>query len=67
MQLAGYTPRLINPLGEKTLIKLAGITETAALIQEACSSFTAAVGRHRRLNLAIYSTASSVFVHECCM
>ena len=34
---ASITPRLVNPLGEKTLIKLAGITETAAHMQEACS------------------------------
>ena len=33
----GITPRLVNPLGEKTFIRLAGITETAAHIQEACS------------------------------
>ena len=34
---ASITPRLVNPLGEKTLIKLAGITETAAHMQKACS------------------------------
>ena len=37
MMKASITPRLVNPLGEKTLIKLAGITETAAHMQEACS------------------------------
>ena len=34
---AGITPRLVNPFGKKTLIKLAGITEMAAHMQEACS------------------------------
>ena len=34
---ASITPQLVNRLGEKTLIKLAGITETAAHMQEACS------------------------------
>ena len=39
-----------NSLGEKTLIKLAGITETAAHMQEACSRSRPYMCRHPRLS-----------------
>ena len=54
---ASITPRLVNPLGEKTLIKLAGITETAAHMQEACSNSGPSYTR-RRLDLAICYTGA---------
>ena len=48
---ASITLWLVNPLGKKTLIKLAGITETAAHMQEACSrSRPSYTRRHPRLS-----------------
>ena len=61
---ASITPRLVNLLGEKTFIKLAGITETATHMQEACSSRPSYT--HRRLDLYITLVHVHVRLREVC-